>query len=77
MKNTTLYYLCVVLSFNVIIIFKWRTQPKENIPADLIVNVHENGWMDKSGMKVRVDKVWGRRKGPLLKKKVLLVLDQF
>mgnify|MGYP003623222955 FL=1 len=59
------------------IIFKRKTLPKEKIPTGLIVHVHEKGWMDESGMKVWIEKVWGRRNGALLKKKAFLVLDQF
>ncbi|CAI5769472.1 pogo transposable element with KRAB domain [Podarcis lilfordi] len=59
------------------LIFKRKTFPKEVIPREIVVHVHEKGWMDENGMKVWVEKVWSKRPGGLLKKSALLVLDQF
>ena len=51
--------------------------PNEAISRGVIVRVHDKGWMDENGMKIRMEKVWSRRPGGLLKKPALLVLDQF
>lgn len=59
------------------IIFKRKTMPKEYIPPEVLVHVHEKGWMDETGMKLWIDKVWKCRQGGLLKKKSLLVYDMF
>ena len=50
--------------------------PKEPILPQIVVHVHEKGWMDKAGMKIWIDKVWKRHPGGLLKKS-LLVYDRF
>ena len=51
--------------------------PEKAIPRGVTVRVHDQGWMDENGMKIRMEKVWSRRPGGLLKKPALLVLDQF
>jgi hypothetical protein len=63
---------------NPMIIFKRKTMPKPSeIPPGVVVHVHDKGWMDEAGMKLWINRVWERRKGALLKKSSLLVLDQF
>ena len=52
------------------VIFKRKTMPKEPIPPQIVVHVHDNGWMDEAGMKRWMEKVWRCREGGLLKKKV-------
>ena len=61
------------------IIFKRKRMPKECIPASVLVHVHENGWMDETGMEFWVWKnlICGRRPGGLMKKKSLLVQNTF
>lgn len=59
------------------IIFKRKTMPKETIPPQVLVHVHEKGWMDENGMKIWIDKVWKCRPGGLLKPKSLLCYDMF
>ncbi|KAF6114623.1 hypothetical protein HJG60_010587 [Phyllostomus discolor] len=60
------------------LIFKRKkNMPKEAIPRGVIVHVHDKGWMDENGMKTRMEKVWSKCPGGLLKKPALLVLDQF
>jgi hypothetical protein len=60
------------------IIFKRKTIPKgEKIPAGVIVHCHPKGWMDEDGINLWLNQVWDRRPGALLKKKSLLVWDQF
>ena len=51
--------------------------PEKAIPRVVTVHVHDQGWMDKNGMKIQMEKVWSRRPGGLLKKPALLELDQF
>ena len=58
-------------------IFKRKTMPKEDIPQEVVVHVHEKGWMDENGMKLWIDKIWQNRPGGLLKKKSCLVYDMF
>ena len=49
----------------------------EPIPPQIVVHVHEKGWMDEAGMKLWIEKVWRCREGGLMKKKSLLVYDMF
>ena len=60
------------------IIFKCKTvsKPSEILPG-VVAHVHDKGWTDEAGMKLWINRVWERRKGGLLKKSSLLVLDQF
>ena len=50
---------------------------KEPISSQIVVHVHEKGWMDEAGMKLWIEKVWRCHEGGLLKKKSLLVYDTF
>ena len=59
------------------VIFKQKTLPKENFPPGVLVHCHPKGWMDETGMKLWVEKVWRSRRGGLLRKKSLLVWDSF
>ena len=40
------------------VIFKWKTQPKEKFPPGVVVHHHPKGWMDADGMKLWIQKVW-------------------
>jgi len=35
-----------------VLIFKRKTNPREHLPSEVVVHVHENGWMDENGMKL-------------------------
>jgi hypothetical protein len=60
------------------VIFKRKTIPKgEKIPPGIIIHCHPKGWMDENGVVIWLDKVWNTRPGALIKKKSLLVWDQF
>lgn len=60
------------------VIFKRKTIPKgEKFPNGVIVHTHPKGWMDEEGTLLWLSKVWNSRPGALLKKKSLLVWDQF
>ncbi|CAM1308344.1 Uncharacterised protein r2_g1824 [Pycnogonum litorale] len=60
------------------VIFKRKTIPKgEKMPAGVLVHCHPKGWMDEDGTILWLNQVWNRRPGALLKKKSLLVWDQF
>ena len=47
------------------VIFKQKTMPKDNFPAGVVVHVHNHpkGWMDESGVKIWIEKVWRARPG--------------
>lgn len=59
------------------VIFKRKTAPKEKFPAGVVIHVHPKGWMDEEGIVLWLNQVWNSRPGALLKKKSLLVWDQF
>ena len=59
------------------LISKRKNMPNEAIPRGVIAHVHDKGWMDENGMKIRIEKVWSKRPGGLLEKPALLLLDQF
>lgn len=59
------------------IIFKRKTMPKEAFPKDVVVRVHENGWMTNELMTDWIRVVWRRRPGALLHLPAMLVLDAF
>ena len=40
------------------VIFKRKTMPKDNFPAGVVVYNHPMGWMDESGVKIWIEKVW-------------------
>ena len=40
------------------VIFKRKTMPKDNFPAGVVVHNHPKGWMDESGVKIWIAKVW-------------------
>ena len=58
----------------IIIIFKRKTMPREDIPSGIVVHVHQKGWMDENGMKLWM---WETRPGGLIKKNACLVYDCF
>ena len=60
-----------------VLISKRKNMPNEAVPRGVIVCVHDKGWMDENSMKIRIEKVWSRCPGEILKKTALLVLDQF
>lgn len=59
------------------VIFKRKTMPKDSFPRDVVVKVHQKGWMDENLTKVWLDEVWMKRPGALLKPRSLLVWDMF
>ena len=48
-------------------------QPTEILPG--VVLVHGKDWMDEADIKLWINRVWERRKGALLKKSFIFVLD--
>ena len=60
------------------VIFKRKAMPKETFPSDVVVHVHERGWMDEAGMMIWLVKYCARRPGGgLTNSHSLLVLKQF
>ena len=60
------------------IVFKGKAIPKgEKMPPGVLVHCHPEGWRDEDGIMLWLHKVWDTRPGALLKKKLLLVWDQF
>ena len=60
------------------VIFKRKTIPKnEKFPRGVLVHCHPMDWIDEDGINMLVEKVWNRKPGLLLKKKSMLVWDQF
>ena len=59
------------------IIFKRKKPPKDKFPSGVIIHQHPKGWMDKAGVIKWINMVWVRRNGGLLKKRSMLVWDQF
>ena len=59
------------------IIFKRKKPPKDIFPSGVIIHQHPKGWMDKEGIIKWINMVWVRRNGGLLKKRSMLVWDQF
>ena len=59
------------------IIFKRKTPPKDKFPCGVIIHQHPKGWMDEEGIIKWINQVWVRRNGGLLKKRSVLVWDQF
>ena len=59
------------------VIFKRKTMPKDNFPAGVVVHNHPKGWMDKSGVKIWIKKVWRARPGGFANTQSLLVWDPF
>lgn len=57
------------------IIFKRKTMPKLKLSTDVIVRVHEKGWMCENTMKDWLKTVWSRR--PNSRTRSALVLDSF
>ncbi|KAG7174204.1 Pogo transposable element-like 7 [Homarus americanus] len=51
--------------------------PKVEFPTGAYVHVHENGWMDKGGVRLWLEHIWSRRPGGLRKERSLLVWDMF
>jgi len=78
--NFTLVLACMAdgTKLKPMVIFKRKTIPKgEKIPSGLIVHCHPKGWMDEAGVLLWLNKVWDSRPGAALRKKSLLVWDQF
>ena len=60
------------------VIFKQKLIPKgEKFLPGVVVHCHPKGWMDEEGIILWFNKVWDTRPGALLKKKSMLVWDQF
>ena len=60
------------------VIFKSKAIPeREKMPPGVLVHCQSKGWMDEDGIMLWLHKVWDTRPGALLKKKSLLVWDQF
>ena len=59
------------------VIFKRKTMPKDNFPAGVVVHNHPKGWMDESGVKIWIEKVWRARLGGFANTQSLLVWDSF
>ena len=60
------------------VIFKRKRIPKgEKFPPGVVIHCHPKGWMDEEGIILWLNKVWDARPGALLKKKSMLVWDQF
>ena len=59
------------------VIFKRKTMPKDNFPAGVVVHNHPKGWMDESGVKIWIKKVWQARPGGFANTQSLLVWDSF
>ena len=58
-------------------IFKRKTMPKDNLPAGVVVHNHPKRWMDESGVKIWIEKVWRARPGGFANTQSLLVWDSF
>ena len=56
------------------VIFKRKTMPKEPIPPQIVLHVHEKGWMDEAGMKLWIEKVWRCREGGAYEEKKFIGL---
>ena len=54
------------------VIFKRKTMPKDKFPAGVVVHNHPKGWMDESGVKIWIEKVWQARLGGFATPKVYL-----
>jgi len=60
------------------VILKRKSIPKgEKFPPGVVIHCHLKGWMDEKGIVLWLNKVWDTRPGALLKKKSMLVWDQF
>jgi hypothetical protein len=59
------------------IILRRKTMPKEKLPVGLVFRCQEKGWMTNELMTDWVKVVWKRRRGTLLDKRGMLVLDSF
>jgi len=60
------------------VIFKRKRIPKgEKFLPGVVIHCHPKGWMDEEGIILWLNKVWDTRPGALLKKKSMLVWDQF
>ena len=59
------------------VIFKRKTMPKDNFPAGVVVHNHPKGWMDESGVKIWIEKVWQARPGGFANTQSLLVWNSF
>ena len=59
------------------VIFKWKTMPKKNLPNGVVVHCHNKGWMDRDGMAVWGEKVWRARPVSFFDRTSLLIIDSF
>ena len=59
------------------VIFKRKTMPKEDLPNGVVVHCHKKGWMDRDGMAMRGEKVWRPRRVSFFDRTSLLILDSF
>ena len=59
------------------VIFKRKTMPKDNFPAGVVVHNHPKGWINESGVKIWIEKVWRARPGVFANTQSLLVWDSF
>ena len=59
------------------VIFKRKTMPKDNFPTGIVVHNHLKGWMDESGVKIWIEKVWRARPGGFANTQSLLVWNSF
>lgn len=57
------------------LIFKRKTLPKENFPADIVVRCNEKGWMCESLMIDWLNEVWRKRKGAFFHPSGILIMD--
>lgn len=46
-----------------IVIFKTKTVPKENFPADVVITVNPKGWMDEEKMNEWLSEIYIKRPG--------------
>lgn len=57
------------------IIFKRKTQPKENFPKDVIIRCNEKGWMCETLMIDWLNEVWRKRSGSFFQPSGVLIFD--
>lgn len=58
--------------FKPMVVFKEKSMPKEKLPAGVLVQVNEKGWMNYD-----LCNVWSTCPGALINRKSLLVWDMF
>ena len=55
-----------------LLIFKRKVLPKDVIPHGIYIHVHSKGWVGGEGMKLWLEKVWSKRPGGPLKKRIFI-----